>query len=132
MYSVKPGRGPSLLGAIVGIVVAIMGVFWTFTATSHGAPALFAVFGVFFVILALGGVLYNMFNATSPNRVSTYDITGPGEERDPVGDALIRSRPIGAETAPGLPAGSSPAYCSGCGRKLEGSFKFCPGCGRPV
>ena len=42
MYSLKPGRGPSLMGAVGGIVVAIFGVIWTFAAMSMGARPFFA------------------------------------------------------------------------------------------
>jgi hypothetical protein len=127
MYSVKPGRGPSLMGSIMGVFVAIFGIGWTITASAHGAPALFTLFGIMFVILAIGGVLYNMFNAASPNRMSTLDITTPGEESDPIADALVGKRPGSADTAAG-----AANFCPQCGRKAEGTFKFCPGCGRPL
>ncbi|MCP4643901.1 MAG: zinc ribbon domain-containing protein, partial [bacterium] len=75
MYSVKPGRGPSMMGVVAGIAAAAFGVFWTFGAMSMGAPPFLGLFGVVFVVLAIVGVGYNLFNATSRDRMSTLDIT---------------------------------------------------------
>ena len=88
MHSIKPGRGPSLMGGIVGIVVAVFGVIWTVGAWSAGAPPVFALFGLLFVGLAIAGVVYNLYNATSRNRVSSFDVTTEREEGDPMADAL--------------------------------------------
>lgn len=46
MKSVKPGRGPSMMGGFGGIFAAIFGVFWIGGAASIGAPAPFLLFGV--------------------------------------------------------------------------------------
>ena len=32
MKSIKPGRGPSMMGAIVGIAIAVFGILWTIGA----------------------------------------------------------------------------------------------------
>ena len=40
MKSIKPGRGPSMMGGVMGIVVAVFGVIWTAAAISM---ALFAM-----------------------------------------------------------------------------------------
>ena len=90
MYSVKPGRGPALMGGIGGIVVAVFGVVWTVGAMSMGAPPFFALFGLLFVGMAIAGVVYNFYNATSRNRLSTFDVTTDREEGDPIADALGR------------------------------------------
>lgn len=84
MYSVKPGRGPSWGGVFGGLGAAVFGVFWTSMASNKGAPGLFVLFGVVFVLAGLGSAAYNFHNATSKNRFSHYDITVPGEEIDPL------------------------------------------------
>ena len=52
MKSVKPGRGPSMMGGIIGIFVALFGVFWTVMAIASGA-AIMAPFGIIFVVIAI-------------------------------------------------------------------------------
>jgi len=88
MYSVKPGRGPSIMGAIGGVVAAVFAVIWTVGAASKGAPGFFVLFGVVFVIMAIAGVIYNLYNATQKNRISTFDITKGSEEPDPIAQAM--------------------------------------------
>ena len=61
MKSVKPGRGPSMMSAIVGIFVAIFGVVWTIAAVSMGA-GIFGLFGLVFVAIAIVQVIYNFKN----------------------------------------------------------------------
>ena len=51
MKSVKPGRGPSAMGAVGSVIAVIFGIFWTITAASMGAPFFFPLFGVLFIIL---------------------------------------------------------------------------------
>lgn len=113
-------------GAIGGIAAALFGVFWMITASSMGAPPIFVAFGVIFILAALGGAAYNFYNATSKNRFSHFDITGPGEEVGPL-ESRHRKRP----SAP-APTGKKPAYCSDCGTKLQASYEFCPNCGKDV
>ena len=55
MKSVKPGRGPSAMGAVGSVVAVIFGIFWTIMAASLGAPIFFPIFGVLFI--AIGVVL---------------------------------------------------------------------------
>ena len=38
MKSIKPGRGPSAMGAMGSIIAVIFGIFWTIAAASMGAP----------------------------------------------------------------------------------------------
>lgn len=68
------------MGGVGGIVVAIFGVIWTIGALSMGAPPFFALFGLLFVVMAIAGVVYNFYNATSRNRMSSFDVTTDGEE----------------------------------------------------
>ena len=51
MKSIKPGRGPSMMGGIIGIAVALFGVFWTILAIAGGAWFM-APFGIIFVVIA--------------------------------------------------------------------------------
>ena len=52
MKSIKPGRGPSMMGGIIGIAVALFGVFWTIFAIAGGAWFM-APFGIIFVVISL-------------------------------------------------------------------------------
>jgi len=73
MKSIKPGRGPSMMGVIVGIAVAVFGVLWTI-----GAASITTDMGGMFapdpfeqtmsVIFPLFGVVYKDKSATGKNR----------------------------------------------------------------
>lgn len=41
MKSIKPGRGPSAMGAAGSIIAAVFGLIWTGAAVSMGAPIFF-------------------------------------------------------------------------------------------
>ncbi|WOO41065.1 hypothetical protein [Rubellicoccus peritrichatus] len=89
MYSIKPGRAPSALGAVMGVVVVIFGIGWTIIAVqmSHVIPVIgfiLPLFGVVFVIAGIIVVIYNLRNATAKNRFSAMDITSGREELDPL------------------------------------------------
>ena len=51
MKHVKPGRGPSAMGAFGAIIAVIFGIFWTVSTASMGAPAFFPIFGVIFILI---------------------------------------------------------------------------------
>ena len=84
MKSVKPGRGPSAMGAVGSLFAAVFGVIWTIAAASMGAPVFFCLFGVVFVILGIVQAIYNFKNATGENRYSAFDIVDSAEEPDPL------------------------------------------------
>jgi len=130
MKSIKPGRGPSMLGGIAGIGVAIFGVFWTIMAVQMGAPIFFAAFGVIFVIIAISGVIYNLRNATGEKRFSTFDIVDEEEEPDPLNERFgqqARSKcPNEDETW------TAPKQKSSEKSVIDGENSFCPYCGAPV
>ena len=135
MYSVKPGRGPSLMGGIGGIVVAVFGVIWTVGAMSIGAPPIFALFGLLFVGMAIAGVVYNLYNATSRNRISTFDVTTHREEGDPIADALDQG--AASHQSPHSPPSKGPRkfpgeHCPFCGTKVAADFDYCPKCGKDI
>ncbi|MFZ5985574.1 MAG: zinc-ribbon domain-containing protein [Bacillota bacterium] len=135
MKSIKPGRGPSALGAFVGIFVALFGVFWTVSAASMGAPSIFPLFGVFFVIIAVVQIAYNLNNAAAKNRMSVYDITDDNEEVDPI-QKLIDDREDGRNNSYRsdnvMDESSDINYCPYCGKHLDQDYVFCPKCGKQV
>jgi len=158
MYSIKPGRGPSLMGGVGAIGAAIFGVIWTIGAATMGAPGFFALFGVIFIVFAIVTGIVNIYNATNRNRFSTFDITTGEEESDPIAEALDlrgRDRDRGGRSArsvgsrgetewePGGGQGDSSVedgprrrfegdYCPFCGAKVEKDFAFCPNCGKDI
>lgn len=130
MKSIKPGRGPSMMGGIMGIFAAVFGVIWTISAATMGG-GLFALFGLVFIGAAVMITVYNFKNATSKNRYSAYDITDSSEEPDPLnqrfgGESHKKSdaedkKPAGAEFCPWCGADVSPdhVFCSKCGKSLK-------------
>lgn len=123
MKSVKPGRGPSMMGGIIGIAVAAFGVIWTVMAIAGGVWIM-APFGIIFVIISVIDVIYNFKNATGKNRYSQYDITDENEEPDP-----LNERFGGNEYKRNTEKGE---YCPYCGEKTQRDFEYCPKCGRKL
>lgn len=129
MKSVKPGRGPSAMGAVGSLFAAIFGVIWTAAAASMGAPPLFCLFGVVFVLVGIVQAIYNFKNATGKNRYSEFDIVDSQEEPDPLAQRLDMER---EETAPEDSNADSGdfRYCPYCGARLGEGFTFCGKCGK--
>ena len=84
MRSIKPGRGPSKMAGFGSLFAAAFGVIWTLLAAGSGAPVLFCLFGVLFVVWGVVQAVYNFRNAGSRNRYSAFDITDEHEEPDPL------------------------------------------------
>lgn len=130
MKSIKPGRGPSAMGAMGSAVAVIFGIFWTIGAASMGAPPIFPLFGVVFIAMGVIQTIYQLKNATGKNRFSAFDITDEGEESDPLQDWVgrredgVSSRPESGETAD--------AYCPYCGAAVDGEYAYCPKCGKKL
>lgn len=130
MKSIKPGRGPSAMGAIGSAAAAVFGIFWTIGAASMGAPPIFPLFGVVFIAMGVIQTIYQLKNATGKNRFSAFDITDEGEESDPLQDWVgrredgVSSRPESGETADG--------YCPYCGAAVDGEYAYCPKCGKKL
>ena len=62
MKSIKPGRynsGQGIIGAVFGIIFAI---FWIIMAASSGAPIIFPVFGIGFIVLMVTELIKNVHN----------------------------------------------------------------------
>ena len=126
MKSIKPGRAPSKLGFIGSICAAAFGILWILLAWKMRSGP-FALFGIPFVVLAVALAIYHFRNANSENRYSLYDITGEGEEPDPLNE---RIKPA-SQAQPQDPAPSAArAYCPYCGAKTAPDHSFCQSCGK--
>ncbi|HMN96517.1 MAG TPA: hypothetical protein PKC43_08675 [Phycisphaerales bacterium] len=150
MYSVKPGRGPSLLGGAGAAAGAIFGVLWTSTALAIGAPPVFALFGLVFIAMAVAVAVYHLYNAASRSRMSVFDVTAGAEERDPIAKALGRdhaqrhSPRDGSQEGAGPPGATQPEpkpsgprqfpgdHCPFCGAVASPDFDYCPKCGNDI
>ncbi len=127
MKSVKHGRGPSFMSAIVGVFVAIFGVAWTILAVSSGA-CFMGIFGLIFVAIAIIQVVYNFKNATSENRYSEFDITEEDEEIDPWNERYGKK----SENFSDRSFSGDSKFCPYCGAKAEADFEFCAKCGKKL
>lgn len=125
MKSVKPGRGPSAMGAFGSLAGVIFGVIWTGAAASMGAPPFFLAFGALFIVVGIVQALYHYHNAAGENRFSEFDITEDGEEPDPL-DRRSREAPGREEP------GGAYRFCPYCGAKLGEDFAYCAKCGREL
>ncbi|UNK17018.1 zinc ribbon domain-containing protein [Paenibacillus sp. N3/727] len=129
MKSIKPGRGPSAMGAIGSVAVGIFGIFWTIGAASMGAPTFFVFFGIIFVGLAIIQGIFHFKNATGTNRMSLLDITDSNEEPDPLDNYINKSKKIDNQ----ILEESDVNYCPYCGHKVFGdSYKYCSKCGKEI
>ena len=133
MKSIKPGRGPSAMGAMGSVVMGIFGVFWTITAVSMGAPAMFPFFGVIFIIIAIVQGIYHYQNATSKNRMSVYDITDAGEEPDPLNQYVRGANEEEQQMTRVSQNSTKYNFCPYSGNKISGStYNYCPKCGADI
>ena len=133
MKSIKPGRGPSMMGGVGAVFAAIFGVIWMGAAAGMGAPPIFPLFGLVFIGMAVAGAVYNFKNATGKNRYSAYDIVDEHEEPDPLNQRFGgQNSGFSADTFPDTPASNSFAFCPYCGMELEPDFTFCPRCGKQL
>ena len=131
MKSFKPGRGPSMMGAIMGVGVSLFGVFWCVLAAAMGAWFMIP-FGLIFIGMAVASTVMNYRNATGKNRYSTFDITEDGEEPDPLEQRFgsRRERDEWDETA--QPRRAAGRFCPYCGAKQRQDFRYCSSCGREL
>ena len=148
MKSVKPGRGPSMMGAFGSAAAALFGVFWTIGAASMGAPGFFVAFGFIFIAIGVAQAIYNFKNATSQNRYSAFDITDGSEEPDPLNEyfggkgnenpernARNTSEPEASSASrDGLESadGDEKIFCPYCGAEAEKEFTYCMKCGKKL
>ena len=129
MKSIIPGRGPSMMGGVMSIVVGLFGVGWTIIAASIGGGFM-AIFGVLFILVAIIQAVYNFKNATSENRYSEYDITDNMEESDPLNDRFGRQFRPESETHKSGETESH--FCPYCGSAVDSTFTFCNRCGKKL
>lgn len=113
------------MGGIIGIAVALFGVFWTVMTIVMEAWFMIP-FGLIFIAIAVINTVYNFKNATGKNRYSEYDITDSDEEPDPWNEKFGNIRE--EEKAPV----TASKYCPYCGEKAEKDYKFCSSCGREL
>jgi ribosomal protein L40E len=122
-YSVKPGRVPSAVAAVFGVGAVVFGLCWTAIASSltAGIPyvgTFFTGFGIFFISMAVIGVLYNAYNAAHPNRIATFDIERTTTiDVDPSKQGIVPADNLNAH------------FCSHCGAEVAGDANFCYRCG---
>lgn len=133
MKSVKPGRGPSAMGAVGSVISVIFGIAWTAMAASMGAPAIFPVFGVLFIIIGIVQAIYNWKNATGKNRFSAFDITDSTEESDPMQE-LFGSPERGERSFAERERDSERRgrFCPYCGAAVQQDYTFCKECGKKL
>lgn len=130
MKSVKPGRGPSALGVWGAIVAVVFGVVWTAAAASMGAPAVFPIFGVLFIITGVVVGVYHFKNATGKHRYSAFDITEDGEEPDPLQERFGQPSDAARQDAARQDGGAG--YCPYCGAPSDAEYAFCRSCGKEL
>lgn len=131
MKSIKPGRGPSAMGAMGSVAAVIFGIFWTIMAASMGAPVFFPIFGVIFILLGVVQAVYHFKNAAGKDRFSEFDIVDSREEPDPLERRFGQDREPWEEL-PKQDSGAGTAYCPYCGAKAEPGFVYCAKCGRKL
>ena len=119
MKSVKPGRGPSMMGGVASVFAVVFGIIWMCGAASMGAPGFFLLFGVAFIGIGVVNAVY-----------SAYDIVDSDEEPDPLDERFGR-QPDNAAPPQAGETGKL-AYCPYCGAKLGEGFSFCGKCGKAL
>ena len=122
------------MGGISLVFVALFGVIFINFASSMGAPGPFAMFGVVFVLLAIGSAIYSFYNAFARNRMSEYDLTDRNEEIDPIANKLGYG-PIDKEHSIDRRENSRKYegdFCPFCGAAVSSDFDFCPKCGKDI
>lgn len=125
MKSIKPGRGPSMMGGVVGIFMIGFGILWTVLASQ--ASGIFALFGVFWTGIAIAMTVYNFKNATGKNRYSAYDITDEHEESDPLNERFGHPQNTTQKKND-----ADNKFCTYCGTPVSGDFEFCNNCGKKL
>ena len=123
MKSIKPGRGPSMMSGMIGILMACSGILWTVLAAQ--ASIIFSLFGVIWTVIVILNTIHQFKNATGKNRYSTYDIVDASEEPDPFEERFgkRRSKPE---------SGAECRFCPYCGTAAEDDHQFCRSCGKKL
>jgi len=128
MKSIKPGRGPSMMGGVMNIAAVIFGIFWTIMAASMGAGFL-SLFGLVFIAIGITQAVYNFKNATGEQRYSAYDIVDSGEEPDPLNERYGQASAAAQEA---VKSSEDAGYCPWCGSKTAKGHVYCSKCGKKL
>lgn len=83
MKSMKPGRGPSMMGGVGSVVAIVFGVFWTILAagitsgaSEMGAPGIisvvFPLFGLCFIGMGVVNAVYH--SRTRPAKTAIHPL----------------------------------------------------------
>ena len=128
--AVKPGRAPSLLGALASLGISIVGVVMLISAFRKG-EAFVILFMVVFCTIAISGLIYNVYNAFERNRFSQYDLVPSAQEPDPLAGALGYENPA-ASRQPASRRRFPGNHCPFCGAQAAETVDFCPSCGKDI
>lgn len=69
-----------MMEGIACVFTALFGIGWIITAVSIGAPIMFPLFGIGFVLLSVIKAIFSFKNAFSQNRMSDFDIVDKEKE----------------------------------------------------
>ncbi len=84
MVTTKHGhrRVPSTAGSVIGgIVIVVFGIFWTAAASQAGAPGIFPLFGVLFILF---GIATSVFSFTKAEGYSAAERKYRRRRRDAI------------------------------------------------
>ena len=155
MKSFKRGRGPSMMGGVVSICMAVFGLIWTITAsnitkdpfgdmggmagfgnfgmsgTFSTVGSIFPLFGVVFMVIAIISAVYNFKNATGKNRYSEFDIVDGNEEPDPF-NQRFGGQAYESSEGSWQAEGPESRFCPYCGAKAQAGYEYCNQCGKKL
>ncbi len=128
--AIKPGRAPSLLGALASLGMSVIGVVMLISAFQKG-DWYQILFMTVFCTIAISGLIYNIYNAFERNRFSQYDLVTSGQEPDPLAGALGYENPAASgqsERVRRFPGN----HCPFCGAQAPETVDLCPSCGKDI
>ena len=155
MKSFKRGRGPSMMGGVVAVCMAVFGLIWTVMASRitkdpfgdmggmagfnvsgtsgmfDSIGSIFPLFGVVFMVVAIVVAVYNFKNATSKNRYSEFDIVDGHEEPDPL-NQRFGGEPYESNEGSWQAETAESRFCPYCGAKAQQGYEYCNQCGKKL
>lgn len=135
MKSFKPGRYNSAQGVVGSIFGIVFAIFWIVMAVNMGAPIIFPIFGIGFIIMLVMELVKNIHNVTNENRYSEFDIVDSSEEQDPWNREMGKKQQI-EDSSFGDNLYNTTiedmVYCPYCGLKIGNDFEYCPKCGKKL